>query len=189
MNRPTQSRLATATLAAGLLLAAFALWLWVSGRELSISRERIALTGRFGDPMVGKAAPALALTLLDGAETTLAGYRGHPLVINYWATWCEPCKAEMPLLQQSYGKYGPRLVVLGANAGEDPADVSRVVEALGVTFPIVLDADYDLEAGLGVMAYPTTAFIDSDGIIQARHVGQLDQALLDLYLGLIGIGK
>jgi thiol-disulfide isomerase/thioredoxin len=163
--------------------------LWISGRQLSISRERIALSGRSSDPLVGQPVPELGLTLLDGSEMRLADFRGRAVVINYWATWCEPCKAEMPLLQRSYESNEPDLVVLGVNGGEAPADVERFVNELGLSFPIVLDPEYRAEAALGVLAYPTTVFVDSDGIIQARHIGQLDRAFLKTYLELIGIRR
>jgi len=184
-----RSYFATATLAAGILLAAFALYLWISGQRLSMSRDRIALSGRSADPMVGQPAPELNLTALDGSTLTVGQFRGHPLIVNYWATWCEPCKAEMPLFQRSYEKYGPGLAVLAVNGGEDPQDVSRFVKEFALSFPIALDPDYKAEAGFGVMAYPTTIFIDSDGIIQARQIGQLDSRLLDAYLELIGVGN
>jgi len=184
------SYLASAILAAGFILAAFALYLWLSGRKLTLpSRDQISLAGRSSDPLVGKAAPEFELTSLDGSTLKLSQYLGHPVVVNYWATWCEPCKEEMPLLQRSYEKNGPALIVLGVDAGEGAADVARFVDDLGLTFPILRDNDYKVESMFGILAYPTTVFIDSNGIIQARHIGQLDARLLDAYLKLIGVGN
>jgi cytochrome c biogenesis protein CcmG, thiol:disulfide interchange protein DsbE len=184
-----RSYFATVTLAAGILLAAFGLYVWITGRHLTISRDQIALSARSADPMVGQTAPEVSLTALSGSTLTISQVRGHPLVINYWATWCEPCKAEMPLLQRSYEKYGPGLMVLAVNGGEDADDVAPFVDDLGLTFPILLDPEYKAEAAFGVMAYPTTIFVDSDGIIQARQIGQLNARLLDAYLELIGVGN
>jgi peroxiredoxin len=95
----------------------------------------------------------------------------------------------MPLLQRRYEKYLPELVVLGVDAGEDRALVQRFVDDLELTFHILMDYDYEVESLFDIRAYPTTVFIDSDGIIQARHVGQLDGRLLDAYLELIGVGN
>jgi thiol-disulfide isomerase/thioredoxin len=183
------SYLATATLAVGILLAAFALYIWVSGRKDHSSLDRIALSGRSADPMVGKPAPELSLTALDGSVVDLGELRGHPVVINYWATWCDPCRAEMPLLQSRYEEYAPDLYILGVNAGEDQADVSKFVADLALTFPVLLDKEYKAEAAFGIMAYPATVFVDSNGMIQARQIGQLDSRLLDAYLKLIGVGN
>lgn len=177
-------------LAAGILLAAFALYLRLTGQSLTLpSRDQVSLAGRSSDPLVGRPAPEFELTSLDGAPLKLSLFRGQAVVVNYWATWCGPCKEEMPLLQRRYEKYSPELVVLGVDAGEDPTLVSRFVDDLKLTFPILLDADYEVESLFGITAYPTTIFIDSDGIIQARHIGQLDGRLLDAYLELIGVGN
>jgi len=177
-------------LAAGIILAAFALYLWWTGRTLTLlDPNQISLAGRSADPLVGEPAPDFALPSLEGPTLQLSQFRGGPVVVNYWATWCEPCKAEMPLLQRRYEKYSPELVVLGVDAGEDPATVSRFVDDLELTFPILLDYDYVVESSFRIMAYPATIFIDSDGIIQARHIGQLNGRLLDAYLELIGVGN
>jgi thiol-disulfide isomerase/thioredoxin len=185
-----RSFIASLFLAAGILLAAFALYLWLTGRALTLpSRDEVSMAGRSSDPLVGKPAPEFELGSPDGSTLKLSQFIGHPVVVNYWATWCGPCKEEMPLLQRSYEKFSPALVVLGVDAGEDVSDVVRFVDDLGLTFPILLDNDYEVESLLGVMAYPSTVFIDSDGIIQARHIGQLDGPLLDAYLRLIGVGN
>ena len=182
--------LSSAMLAAGVFLAAFALYLLLTGQTLRLpSRDQVSLAGRSSDPLVGKPASEFELISLQGVPVKLSQFRGQATVVNYWATWCGPCKEEMPLLESRYKKYLPELVVLGVDAGEDPDLVSRFVDDLGLTFPILLDNDYEVESLFGITAYPTTIFIDSDGIIQARHIGQLDARLLDAYLELIGVGN
>jgi thiol-disulfide isomerase/thioredoxin len=177
-------------LAAGVFLAAFALYLWLTGRTLALpDRDQVSLAGRSADPLVGQPAPEFELMSLEGSPLKLSQFRGQAVALNYWATWCGPCKEEMPLLQRRYEKYSPDLVVLGVDAGEDPDLVSRFVDDLELTFPILMDIDYEVESLFGITAYPTTVFIDSDGIIQARHIGQLDARLLDAYLALIGLGN
>ena len=184
------SYLSTAMLAAGIILAAFALYLWWTGQTLPLpDRDQISLAGRSSDPLVGQPADDFELDSLAGSTLKLSQFRGGPVILNYWATWCEPCKAEMPLLQRRYEKYSPHLVILGVDAGESPSQVSRFVDDLELTFPILLDYDYVVESSFRIMAYPATIFIDSDGIIQARHFGQLNGRLLDAYLELIGVGN
>src|SRR5438045_101382 len=88
--------------------------------------------------VVGRSAPAFELPALDGPKTSLATYRGKPLVVNFWATWCEPCKQEMPALQAEAVSH-PDLVVLGIDNLESGVKVKPYVDQLDVSFPILLD--------------------------------------------------
>jgi peroxiredoxin len=119
-------------------------------------------------PRDGAPAPDFALTDLNGDTHALEAYRGRPVIINFWATWCPPCRSEMPDLQEVYEKYqDDGLVLLAVNQAETPATVGEFVDELGLTFPILMDNNLSVSQGLyEVEAYPTTYFIDRDGRIQ-----------------------
>lgn len=183
--------------AAGLVLAAVAILVLLQNRGIlgtsvaqvdSIQQSGNNSSGSI-DPQAGKPAPEVELTSLSGEKVRLSDFKGHPVLVNYWATWCPPCREELPLIQSRYTAYSPDLVVLAINAGEDGTTVSNYVKQKGFTFPVLLDPDWKVEALFGIMAYPTSIFIDREGIIQTRYVGGINQDTLDDYLGLIGAGK
>jgi cytochrome c biogenesis protein CcmG, thiol:disulfide interchange protein DsbE len=107
-------------------------------------------------PTVGSRAEAFELKLLGGDLQSLSGYAGTPVVINFWATWCPPCKEEMPLLNDYAGKYADRLVILGVNYSEEENVVQQFVTKEGIEFPILLDRNGIVANMYYVRNYPTT---------------------------------
>jgi thiol-disulfide isomerase/thioredoxin len=140
-------------------------------------------------PVVGGIAPDFEAVEISGVEFRLREARGRIVVLNFWATWCEPCRAEMPLLEAASRAYeSAGLVVVGVNFDE-PADLVRAFQAeLGLTFPIVLDPGARIQALYQVLGYPTTFFVDGSGVIQFIHIGSMDEAQLDGYLREMGLG-
>lgn len=136
---------------------------------------------------VGYAAPNFTLNLLDGAPASLADYRGKAVLLNFWATWCTPCKAEMPMLNATAERYAGELVVLGLNYGESEGYAREFVTENGITFPILLDPSSSTGTAYMVRGFPTTYFIDPEGVLRSMHIGQLDEDLLAQYLETIGI--
>lgn len=132
----------------------------------------------------GEAAPDFTLQTVDGRPFTLSELRGQAVVLNFWATWCEPCQREMPALQAAYEAYRDKgVVVVGVNFGESQATVRGFLSRRGVTFPVVLDRDQQITTKVyGVKSFPTTVFIDPRGTVQAVHVGELNRQLIDQYL-------
>jgi cytochrome oxidase Cu insertion factor (SCO1/SenC/PrrC family) len=126
--------------------------------------------------IAGGQAPDFRLLATDGEAKSLAAFAGHSLVINFWATYCPPCRAEMPLLQNVVGPSGARLVLI--NEGEGAAAARSFLSQLGIRQPALLDADLSVGRRYGVIAYPTTVFVRSNGTIDSRMVGQLDQRSL-----------
>lgn len=132
-------------------------------------------------PAVGSPAPDIRVQQLErdsaGTYVSLSSLRGHPVILNFWATWCQPCLAELPALDAVYRKYkeSSGLQVIGVNVqdGSTPAQISTYIRGLGVTFPIWLSgaADYNVESTYKIQAMPTTAFIDRSGIIRQIHIG------------------
>ena len=128
-------------------------------------------------PVVGRLAPAFELQTLDGGLASLGGYRGRPVLVNFWATWCVPCKEEMPALQAEATAH-PDLVVLGVDNVESAVKVNAFVEQLGVRFPILLDQDGSVLERYQVVALPTTFFVDRAGVLRSIYRGPLAANIL-----------
>ena len=126
------------------------------------------------------AAPALELPLLDGTgSVSLASLRGKPVVLNFWASWCEPCKEEAPLLQAAADRYGGDVVVLGVDAQDFRVDARRFVQRYGIVYANVHDGKGSTLGRFGVTAFPETWFIDAEGRIVERIQGAVTQAALE----------
>jgi len=125
-------------------------------------------------PQVGKLAPDFKFTNPGGEIISLSDFRGSSVVLNFWATWCGPCKFEMPLLQalaHDEEKAAKGLVLLTVNGGESAEDVAKFMYEYGYSFPVLLDTQNDIVRAYNVRGIPTTFFIDRDGIIREIKVG------------------
>jgi cytochrome c biogenesis protein CcmG, thiol:disulfide interchange protein DsbE len=165
-------------LALSIVLIVGIIWLVEGGRveEPTAQASVVTLTGFQGGttPQVGAPAPNFTLESLDGRQVSLAELRGRPILINFWATWCPPCRAEMPDLQEVSRAYeNAGLVVLGLNLQESRDDVQRYADTLGLTFPLLLDRDGVVATHYNLTALPTSYFIDRDGIVRDRYIGPL----------------
>jgi cytochrome c biogenesis protein CcmG/thiol:disulfide interchange protein DsbE len=123
-------------------------------------------------------APSFTLERLDGSgPLTLSDLRGKAVIVNFWASWCEPCKDEAPFLQQTYERYrGQGLVVLGVDVEDFRKDAQRFVKRYGITYPNVRDVKKETIGKWGVTGYPETFFVDRTG----RIVGERIQGGADL---------
>lgn len=158
-------RLWTALMVAVLLLGGA--WTW-RGREPHAKVDGIDGSA----PQAGFTAPDFALELLDGETVTLSELQGQVVVINLWATWCPPCRAEMPALERVWNEYRDEgLVILAVNQREAPSRVRAFVEESGLTFPVLLDLDGAVGARYRLRAYPTTFFLGRDGVIRDLVLG------------------
>ena len=131
------------------------------------------------DPTIGNLAPDFTLTTLDGQTVTLAELRGHPVMLNYWVTWCIPCRDEMPVieaLQKEYADEG--LVVLSINGTRQEvfADVENLVSEFALSLPVLLDENENVYNGYRILFMPTSFFIDQRGIIQDIVLGSTDES-------------
>jgi thiol-disulfide isomerase/thioredoxin len=121
---------------------------------------------------LGRPAPAFVLPRLSGGGTVaLAGLRGRPVVLNFWASWCAPCREETPLLVRVHRRYGDRVQFVGVDAEDRPEDARRFAQQYHVDYPLVRMEDDRLVDAYGVPGLPTTVFIDARGRIAARTVG------------------
>lgn len=125
-------------------------------------------------PRTPEIAPDFALADLSGRTVRLSGLRGKVVLVNLWATWCPPCREEMPSMERLYQRLGPRGMELLAVSQDDPdarPAVERFVEEVGVTFPILLDPMRDVGSRYRVWGYPETFVVDRDGRIVERVIG------------------
>jgi len=121
----------------------------------------------------GQAAPDFTLDQLNGNTVQLSSYRGQAVLLNFWATWCGPCKIEMPWFVELQKEYGPQgLQIVGvAMDDSDKDDIEKFVKEMGVNYPILIGKEAVGEQYGGVNVLPTTFFIDRDGKIVAREFG------------------
>ena len=134
-----------------------------------------------------KPAPDFTLTSLDGDPVALSDHQGQAVMINFWATWCPPCLAELPLIESFAENHPDKLVVLAVNAGEERASVRNFVDKFGYDLQFLLDPSNSLASQYQVRGLPTSVFIDQQGLIQGMHIGLLDESLLSNYLSQVGV--
>lgn len=133
-----------------------------------------------GYAQIGSPMPDVALQDLDGNTVRISDYAGQPVLVNAWATWCPPCKAEMPDLQKYYDKHQSNgLVLLAINAGEGPSQVSQFIQQNGFTFPVLLDPAVQALSTLGITSFPTSILVGRDGVVKTMHVGMFTPQALE----------
>jgi cytochrome c biogenesis protein CcmG/thiol:disulfide interchange protein DsbE len=132
----------------------------------------------------GLRAPAFEMPLLGGGGSqSLAALRGKPVVLNFWASWCGPCKQEAPVLAAAERKWGPKGVVFLGVDSEDATEAALAFEArYGIGYDSVFDPQGRVELTYGVLGFPETFFIRPNGTIVTKYVGPLDEATLEAYV-------
>ncbi|WP_422124577.1 TlpA family protein disulfide reductase [Planococcus sp. X10-3] len=124
---------------------------------------------------VGKTAPDFTLQTLKGEEASLSDFRGKPVFVNFWATWCPPCRAEMPDMEKLYGNMDIEVLAVNLTDTEKSEEgVASFVEETGLTFPILMDPEGELSSAYNVKAYPTSYLIDADGKISFIAYGAMN---------------
>jgi peroxiredoxin len=154
--------------------------------EQAAGREDPDVSVAQAAPANDRQAPNFTLHDLEGNEVSLADYLGRPVVINFWATWCVPCEAEMPLINEAYQTYkDDGLAVLALDFMEHPDTVRSFVDYYQLTFTILTDREGSAADDYRVNGLPTTFFIDRSGNIAHFYIGQMSEA--DLEAGLAKI--
>ncbi len=141
--------------------------------------NRTAPTGQSGATRVGKPAPTFAMDLYGGGELSYGPDLGEPVVLNFWASWCPPCREESPLLERTWKQYRDRGVLfVGVDTQDTEQDALAYIDEFGLTFPNGLDVDGEITVAYGVVGLPVTFFIGSDGVVKRRWVGALTESQL-----------
>jgi thiol-disulfide isomerase/thioredoxin len=132
-------------------------------------------------PEVGYRAPTFTLQGFDGKKVSLADLKGKPVVLNFWASWCGPCKEEMPALQQVYDKYKDQVSFYAVNlTDQDNADDAKAfLQSHGITIPPLLDPTGEVNQKYKIHNVPSTFAIDANGIMKEVRIGQLTKPAMD----------
>ncbi len=159
-------------------------------------------TPQMTSPLVGKAAPAFTLTNLKGEKVSLASYKGKAVQLNFWATWCAPCKIETPWLVDLEKQYGPQgFEILGVSFDDldkedkgllarEKADIAKSVQQLHIPYPVLLDGDSIAKPYGDNDVYPTSYFVDRNGTVVAASFGLTSKSELETNIKkAIGEGK
>lgn len=129
-------------------------------------------------------APDLALKDPDGTQHAIADYRGKVLLVNLWATWCPPCKAEMPTLKSFYEKHADQgFIVVALDQGDGADDVKAFATSYELSFPVLLDPNFEAESAFRTMGYlPSSYVIDRDGTVRLAWTGAITANMLEKYV-------
>jgi peroxiredoxin len=150
-------------------------WIVMSQEPITAVTSTLTLTEA---PIVGHPAPDFTLPTSLGEEVTLRDLAGQPVALNFWATWCAPCRVEMPAFQQASVQYNGRATILGVNQGEAAKNVADFATEYRITYPLLLDTDSQISQLYEVRGLPTTLFIDANGIVREVVIGAVTEAVL-----------
>jgi cytochrome c biogenesis protein CcmG/thiol:disulfide interchange protein DsbE len=137
--------------------------------------------GGTSEVRTGQPAPALSGTALDGTPVDLASLKGKPVIVNFWASWCTPCREEFPLFQKKLAELGPAdgLEMVGVLYKDQPEPAKAFLHDLGATWPTIEDQDGALAKAWRTVAPPQTYFIDKDGVVRGIQIGQVREEDFD----------
>lgn len=167
-----RARSVTTLIAAAVLVLTVALALLAAGCSGSAGQEAVPADDR-------AEATDFSVEALDGSgELSLADYAGTPVVLNFWASWCPPCREEMPALAK-FAAENPGVAVVGLAVDDAPADSRRFAEGLGIDFPLGIDSDGSVAADYGATGLPVTVVIDAEGRIASTLFGTVTEAELE----------
>lgn len=124
---------------------------------------------------LGHRAPNIALSDFKGNDVSLRQFRGTPVLLNFWGTWCAPCRAEMPALQNFHEQYGDRVAVVGINWDHSISEARSFMDRLGITYPNLIDRQGKAFVQYGLTALPTSFWIDERGVIMGYWNGAMDE--------------
>jgi peroxiredoxin len=169
--------------------AAIAGLVWAFDRPGAAASQSVTPTAAAtGDPpKVGKPAPDFELTMIDGTKARLSDYKGKPVWINFWASWCPPCRAENPDIQDLYNahKDADGLVLLAPAIGEGRDSVAGYMQRADLHYPVGVDSDTQIAADYRVLGIPTHIFVDREGIVREIRVGAMSKKTMEKKLAQI----
>ena len=162
---------------------------WTNELQTTADVEiRLGASGNQKAAKVGEPAPDFVLATPTGQTMQLANLRGRPVLLNFWATWCPPCKIEMPDLEAIHQKYADRgLAVVAVDQQEAPAAVQAYFNEMGLSFPTVIDSTGEIFNLYRAVALPMSYFVDSDGIVRIHHRGLMTREQMENYVAQMGL--
>jgi len=156
-------------------------WVIVSKAPATRSQAGVLVEAPIADHL----APDFTLNTPIGESVSLTdlvdrqGDGGRPVVLNFWASWCGPCRVETPELQNASLKYGNRVAILGINQGESAQTITEFGLSYGLSYPLLIDQDNTVNQEYGISGLPTTVFIDRKGVVREVFIGILSKATLE----------
>jgi len=160
-------------------VAVIAAYLWMPGKPVTLTPLAKGSPGPVATEAVPTSQPEFTLTGLDGKRHSISEWKGHPQVVNFWATWCVPCRKEIPLLSSMQTEYASKGLKIFGIAVDFPEDVQKFVTTTPLPYDVLMGEDDALEAakayGVESMALPFTAFVDSHGRVLTVHLGELHE--------------
>lgn len=171
--------LALALIGAGLVILGVAAWVLLPGLGTAASQERLSAI----PAQVNYPAPELSLTDLEGKPVSLGDYRGQVVLVNNWATWCPPCKEEMPALQAYYEAHQEQnFTIIAIEAGQPVPEVADFVRRYGLTFPVWTDPTLKATVAFRNPGLPSSYVIDASGTVRLAWAGAIDLENLEEYV-------
>ena len=134
-------------------------------------------------PLIGKKAPDFTLDLFDGTNLALSDLRGKTVLLNFWASWCMPCRQEAQALENSWQKYKDKDVVfIGVNVWDNSSNARNYMNNFGGAYPHGVDPEEEIQVDYGVGGVPETYFIDSSGLVRDKFTGPLTEQIIDYFI-------
>lgn len=176
--------------ALALVVVAVAGWVALRPSGQTTTVDRLDNTVRPAGPtglagsgtIVGRAAPVATFPTFGAGSSSLAAYRGRPLVVNFFASWCVPCAQEMPAFERVHKRLGERVAFVGIDVTDGETPARRLIEQTGITYDTGRDPQGDILRSFGAVTMPTTVLIRADGSVAAMYAGELSEADLDRHI-------
>jgi peroxiredoxin len=130
----------------------------------------------------GQPAPDFTLTTLDGATLKLSDLRGKPFVLNFWASWCAPCRAEMPAFERAWQMHKDKAVFIGVAVSDTEKDALAAAQKAGVTYPLGVDKDHTIALAYLASSIPSTYFVDASGIIVRKVASEMNEGAMTFFI-------
>ena len=185
---PTPSRRLTPTRLAAIALAVVGVLALTALLAFGLA-NRSPVTGRSGETRIAKPAPPMNMPLYDGGILTPADYAGKPVVVNFWASWCGPCRQEAPIFERLSREYAERGVLfVGVNIQDAETDAQAYLREYDITYPNGIDANGGISIDYGVIGIPVTFFIDREGIVHRRWAGVMRETQLRTWIDELVLG-
>ena len=153
-----------------------------AAHTIAADSKIIGDTSQADIPQVGQLAPDFQYTMPDGTTHKLSDLRGKKVLINFWATWCGPCRSEMPDLQKALGEAGDSVVVLGVNKAQELKEIAPFADELGIRFLLIANESGDIAGRYAAQNLPTSYFVNSDGTIGLKKTGVMNYTFIKTHL-------